>query len=983
MQSKMDVLLYVVFSYLAKISIAICPPSEVTLYGKSRCLKECPWRSYMFRQICYEECPVNTRVIVTELGKFCSVDHEFECQRISCPDEFPLCYKMNCLKTCPKYTFQFLNNCVIECPEEQAFKLSHDCEESCLPGKCLESCPPSHPFVFQSIRSKHCLQQCPNYTYEDIASKACKSECPMHSPFLFNKTCLKTCPESHPFASTVESMYNSISKCFNSCPSDAVIDGDYCVSVCPRGKHLFNNTCVVTCPTSHPLMFPNTIRFVSPIKSLGKSDFICVDSCNVGSNVIYQYNIYNNFCVDSCPQESHYAYNGSCLTECPVSSKYNIHHGKYFLCVESCPVNTFVSNETNCRRSCPSDENFLYNNTCNETCPSDYNFKQIAGSYYKCNAACPSEEFIYNDSFCVASCPPEAKYQYDKTCVTTCSKPLKYQLSNSTTIHRNRYNKTTVNHHYCLEDCPPNTNYYEDACVMECPSQANYLFNRSCHTGCPAPYNYRFLSGKHHVCCDECPQNTFTYNATLCLSACPVDKNFEFNNTCYNKCPDSNDFIFQESSHFKCLDKCSSKSLKTLNKTCLNECPQGTLQLDNKCVQSCPSDRPLNYTRNDGKHCCQNSCPYRTYRFESKCFDRCPHGFRTFNFTCTLECPKSTPYIDIVTKKCLSTCENDFVITNNHQCDVKCPHDKQYIEKKRCVKGKIQNMCVKFCSKQNSFSYIANQGIFCYDQCPNHLLLMENQRTCVEECPDNKLIVGSICRAIYKCPNHKYLEHTDVGKRCKNECSLGFFLDGVHCVKECPLEKVIVNAKCAEECPSSHPLIHKDFTSSKPRATCYFQCPGRLVANGSTCIDETTCHSTKHYTYEHVCYEACPMLTRKTENYTCFSLTSSILYTILLLILTIIQLGVLYFVTCFTGKKSNKKKEMEGAMIKTHFQLTSSNKDREHNRKYVIRFKKEEKENIEIFEVNTIGSDEKMENNEDVTELNDGYKPINFRRRKH
>ncbi|XP_048771444.2 proprotein convertase subtilisin/kexin type 5-like isoform X2 [Ostrea edulis] len=558
---------------------------------------------------------------------------------------------------------------------------------------------------------------------------------------------------------------------------------------------------------------------------------------------------------------------------------------------------------------------------------------------------------------------------------------------------------------------------------------------RSCYTGCPAPYNYSFLSGKHNVCCDECPQNTYTYNATLCLSACPADKNFEFNNTCYNKCPDSNEFIFQESSHFKCMDNCISNSLLTLNKTCLKQCPQeakfqddghcvqdckddrrkykfrnftvvsynqkayhyycleacpaktlelnftcvtqcsqDTLELGKTCVQSCPSDRPLNYTTNAGKHSCQHSCPYRTYTFERKCFDRCPHGFRTHLFTCTHECPTSHPYTDILTQRCLSTCENNFVITNNYVCDKKCPHDKQYIEKKRCVKS---------CRNRNSLLQIAKQGIFCHDQCPHHLLLMENKGTCVEKCPSDKFIVGSTCRDIYKCPNHKYLEHTNVGKRCTNKCSSEFFLDGVHCVKECPPEKVIVNAMCAEECPSSHPLIYKDFTASTPRATCYVQCPDGKAANGSTCIEEDTCHSAKHFTYEHVCYEACPMLTGIREDYTCFSLTKYIGYTISFLIITLILIGILYALTCFTGKKSKEKKGMEGAMIKTHFQLTSSNKDREKNKKYVIRFKKEEKENIEILEVNTIVSDEKMENNEDVTELNDGYKPITFRRRKH
>ncbi|CAG2193493.1 unnamed protein product [Mytilus edulis] len=131
---------------------------------------------------------------------------------------------------------------------------------------------------------------------------------------------------------------------------------------------------------------------------------------------------------------------------------------------------------------------------------------------------------------------------------------------------------------------------------------------------------------------------------------------------------------------------------------------------------------------------------------------------------------------------------------------------------------------------------------------------------CVGKCPDNRLIVGSSCKDIEKCPYHTYLEHSEIGKRCTNKCSVKFYLNGLDCIKECPPQKVIAGINCLDQCPSSSPLSHKDF-SSKPRIHCYGTCPSDYVANGTECIESSQCQAENHFTYRKRCYEKCPLLT--------------------------------------------------------------------------------------------------------------------------
>nr|XP_022291069.1 proprotein convertase subtilisin/kexin type 5-like [Crassostrea virginica] len=1134
---------FTVFFLLIKSVTLNCLPSEVNLEDqRKRCLKSCPKKMFMFRQTCHSECPLKTNVTETELGRFCIAEHDSECQRPSCPDDFPLCYRMNCLEECPEYTVRFGNSCVIECPSSHPFLVSNDCEGPCFTrnSTCEKKCPQSQSYLFRSFRSQHCLENCPLYTYERKDDSICELKCPKEKPFLFNKTCLNDCPASHSFVQIITTDYNTIPICSESCPADTIVDEDFCVNACPAGKKDFNNTCVKECPASHSLLLPNSMSSFST-----KATFTCVEFCNVSLNYKLEY---DNHCVDSCPPESNYAFNDSCHKACPMSSKYNTLSGTgYKICHDRCPKNTYISNRTNCRHSCPVEENFMYNSSCYQECPSDamfslldkpyyalhfecyekcpednlifnktkcvsscptealykinntcvancpkdakykysyftnnnwysskifhhdcidkcplstlyyqdtcveecpsaskyvhndtcidtcpveYDFKVSERNHYNCVEECPSITLLLNETYCVSSCPTEALYKVNGTCVAICPQEFRYKYTNFTTVAINWQTKD-IYHHYCLNACPLPTFYDQDACVKECPEERNFLFNRSCDVDCPSSDNFRYLAGHYYKCYDECPSSSYIYNSSLCVGECPGDRNYESNGTCYQTCPKFSEFVNRVGSYFKCQNECYP--LLTFNKTCLKHCPTeakfqdkgncvtqcnddkrlytfrnytevieekkiyddfcleecpantfylnfntcvsnctpDTLELDNICVNVCPKERPLNYTQNNGRHLCVYRCPYQTFKFRNNCFDQCPSGLKSHQGSCTLECPKSHPYTHIVSQKCLRSCENDFVITDNDICDKKCPNGKHYIEKKRCVKS---------CTNPAPLLQTTKQGLVCHDQCPHNLLLMENKDACVEKCPDNKLIVGSVCRELYKCPNHLYLEHTDVGKRCTNQCSKGFYLDGTHCVKECPSEMIIYENICANECPYSHRLKYKTFASTKPRVTCYRQCPVGYAANGTECIDEFTCHSVQHYTFEHVCYETCPPFSAVANDYTCVSLKDYLVAAIAILIFVGLLTGLFYLLTCYTGKRPKTSGERQTEGIKTHFQLLSKSKKNEENKKYVIRFRKEDKEEAEIVEVDNNKVDE--DNVEDDKQIEDNQSQTTYRRRR-
>ncbi|XP_052101606.1 proprotein convertase subtilisin/kexin type 5-like [Mytilus californianus] len=911
----------------------MCLPTEVNT-GRDDCKSTCPSDKAIYKQTCISTCPPHTRRLETDLARYCLIDNEFNCLGRLCGGDFPYCYQANCVKTCPEYTVTYNDTCMLRCPADAPYVTVDQCTGICLTGRkvCSLKCPETHPFVFHSESFNFCLQTCPDFTAASYAQSTCSTKCPRSAPYLFNKTCHNICPDTHMLVLTKISKYNIIPTCTQSCSDETVVDGNVCVEFCPSGKHLFNKTCVGKCPKSHPNLYPRNQYIINlDTKHYGRAAFICVESCiNVEADIpwlqrLYSWatpaiRLYKNVCVGECPATSKFDYNGICVKNCPSNESFlQPTSGTTIKCVNYCSE---VYYNRTCMDYCPSEAQYRMNKTCYKTCPNDFPFLQRNAWDYSCVDSCKT--FYYNKK-CVSECPKEAKYQHNITCVSKCDGDLPFSYSSVTKDETWPYKKHYNNS--CVKSCP-NLETLDKDCVDSCPKDEKYILNSTCVSICYGnlPYAYKQTTSekrypyKEHIkyiCMQSCPLDTFLYNDTNCVANCPKDANFIFESSCVNECPLSN---------------------------------------------------PFNYTKNGkgfGIYQCVESCPNKTFFYKETCFDNCPENLKTHIHTCTESCPISHPYtyIQLIQKepivgsinKCLKRCPDGTVI-NDHFCDKLCPANIPYLE---------NNRCVNVCPNSNALVEITNQGKKCHDKCPHHLFIMDDN--CVEKCPDNRLIVGSSCKDIGKCPYHTYLEHSEIGKRCTNKCSAKFYLDGLDCIKECPPQKVIAGISCLDECPPAFPLSHKDF-SSKPRIHCYGTCPSDYVANGTECIESSTCQVENHFTYRNRCYEKCPHLTIEYGYKSCASMNIFITFLVVCILCIIIPLTLIYVATCFTGW-SSRTREYTATFNR---EKQSREEDNDSNTTPLISFENGGIENKHSEHSNSI---EVRSDIEDImAELDDGYK---------
>lgn len=853
----------------------MCLPTEVAI-GSGECKSTCPTDKAIYKQTCISTCPPHTRRLDTDLARYCIIDNEFNCLRRSCGDNFPFCYQANCVKACPEYTVTYNDTCILKCPTEAPYVTADQCTGLCLTGRkvCSLQCPEAHPFVFRSESFNFCLKTCPDFTEESYTQLTCSTKCPQSTPYLFNKTCQNICPDTHMLVLSKVSKYNIIPMCMHSCSDETVVDGNVCVEFCPSGKHLFNRTCVENCPKSHPHLYPRNQYIINhDTKHFGRAAFICVESCfNLEVDIPwiqrlygwgnYATRLYKNVCMDECPATTKFDYNGICVKICPSNESFlQPTSGPTIKCVKKC---SYIHYNKTCMNYCPSYAPYKMNKTCYKACPDGYPFLQRNTMDYTCVDICKT---FYYDNKCVSECPKEAKYQHNITCVSKCDGDLPFSDSSVSKDRNWPYKKHFKN--ICVESCP-NLETLDKDCVDSCPKEEKYILNSTCVPICYGnlPYalkqttsekKYPYKEHIQYICKQSCPLNTLIHNETNCVENCPTDANFIFDSICVNECPITN---------------------------------------------------PINYTKNiegHGIYQCVESCPKKTFFYNETCFDKCPENLKTHIHTCTEKCPNSHPYthIQLIQKelpmigsinKCLKACPVETVI-NEYFCDKLCPTDKSYLE---------QNRCVNVCRNANAVIEITNQGKKCYDRCPNHLFLMDG--SCVGKCPDNRLIVGSSCKDIEKCPYHTYLEHSEIGKRCTNKCSVKFYLNGLDCELDCPPQKVIAGINCLDQCPSSSPLRHKDF-SPKLRIHCYGTCPSDYVANGTECIESSQCQVENHFTYRNRCYEKCPLLTIEYGYKSCVSMNIYITFFIICILCIIIPLTLIYIATCFTGLSSRKRED--------------------------------------------------------------------------
>lgn len=185
-----------------------------------------------------------------------------------------------------------------------------------------------------------CVNRCEIVHFEN----RCYNDCPQTDKFMYNGTCLRSCPSN---ASKVDEQHhepNNFIVCMKNCLSKKLTFGNNCVSKCPDSKRL---------PVDGECMACNEV---------GKYDdgSKCVDIC--------QDLHHEHRCVDNCPKQFK-IFKNTCVRNCrkiaPLINfihDYNTHIIEY-RCVKNCHEDKPYLNKNNCVRWCDFGD-FILNKTC-------------------------------------------------------------------------------------------------------------------------------------------------------------------------------------------------------------------------------------------------------------------------------------------------------------------------------------------------------------------------------------------------------------------------------------------------------------------------------------------------------------------------------------------------------------------------------------------------------------------------------------------
>lgn len=322
---------------------------------------------------------------------------------------------------------------------DQEYKCPPNCTSCSGPFQC-KICD-SHFRLYDGM----CYSSCPigsidRVTYCEKCDPSCQScsEIPTNCTschddyYLYNEKCLDACPDG-----TLE--YDK--KCKESCPLGTYTKGEICdecnisckecvdnpnkCTDCPDEKYLFNNECIDKCPE-------RTVRDGNK----------CVTEC--GSNQF----LYHDICYSQCPKGTFKK--GIICEECEL------------------PCSECSDNPNKCIQC--ADGMYLFNSKCVDNCPDDYySYNRI------CVENCSNNTFI-NGKECVNYCP-KGKFAVDMICENCDSSCASCENMSSLCTKCNK--DTFLYNNQCMPDCANGTFKYQNECVNICPS-GSYLVDDIC-----------------------------------------------------------------------------------------------------------------------------------------------------------------------------------------------------------------------------------------------------------------------------------------------------------------------------------------------------------------------------------------------------------------------------------------------------------------------------------------------------------------------
>ncbi|XP_053393291.1 proprotein convertase subtilisin/kexin type 5-like [Mercenaria mercenaria] len=865
-----------------------CP--EPFYINGSNCVSDCGEWFVDENRHCVASCPVNT--VYKETLKQVMNSQYLERKCVNCDQPNQLVSDRSCVKVCPNDTrFIDKNMCVPTCPKERSFKINITIY-GLLHYKCIEKCP-------QVEDNNFCREDCPENKVSFQSS--CVEQCPSSHPFLFLKRCETKCPEHAPLAG-----YDEIS-CVNwECPE--------------KRSFVDNQTCVAMCPSTAPY-----------IVSSDRFNY-CVKDC-AGKY------IFNDHCVSTCPSFT-VAVNNTCLGQCPSKTPYSCvvtpgdkcgqrprQQFQHSICIYSCPHTMLLWNKT-CVFSCPSGR-AVFGNECTDICPVDYPYMgnvtkpeedcyQYAWGQYcqtvekavlTCLKECQANRYTFNDT-CLSYCPYHLP-QHDNTCVPKCPVSAPFVTNATVVIESWPYHSYKVKQtvQKCVSVCDDDMVILNHACVKTCPEDHSYIHNRTCsQQECETRYTEKGPSGI--ICTDECEPWQFVLDK-MCVKTCP-STHMIYNGTCVDHCPGSHlltsMFIIGET----CDTYCSAQNI---SKQCIKECPHGLFEyksscvsfcnsplytVDNKCVETCPFDKPYietssitvaNWSKNGVQFKksstnetivkCEATCSADKVLFGSRCVDRCPlHSRFILNGTCRSEtCTTNYKFYTSLGISCFDECPPDLFIKND-TCYSQCPNN-MYALGRNCVSecprshsfvnnetlGKREYNCLDLennvCTE--SLTYIMR----CHEKCPGNKFIHKN--TCLDFCSKNiSVVFNRTC--VTSCPEtNPFTQPSNKTVSKRKERSIGgewYFESEDHQVDEC-VRKCTGNYslhfgyRCTSSCPSNVPYLDDE-------TKCVKRCPGDKLLDINTSMCVNICENDRGL-FNHSCYYNCPEEYKYMYNSKCVS----------------------------------------------------------------------------------------------------------------
>ncbi|XP_052780736.1 proprotein convertase subtilisin/kexin type 5-like [Mya arenaria] len=881
---------------------AFCP-SHKPYCTEAGCVFRCPEDSYVNGSHCVLDCGA---MFVAQSGKCidqCEGGYFRESVRVRGND---IIKDKTCITKCTTPEYVFKNECVQACPVDQPYiDTVNENDHLSTTSYCAESCPPNKQYKTNFTINGLSYIKCTNVCGVLVQNEYCTTKCE-NGYVKLSKTCLKTCPETHPV------LYSSTMTCYKECTNDT-----------------FNVECA--CPTSRPFVENQTCVFkcseASPYKEQTKAITMCVSTCKPK-----QY-VHSSNCVDTCPLNT-FVNDKTCKEQCPkgtlsfnktsiwLSSNGMCIPSITKLCVHECPGGTYQM-ENKCVYGCDKGL-FLKNNTCVDSCfPEDFRQTRVVSfktaskllckypdtfntEYVECVDECDKDNFALNGT-CVSSCPADYVVEHN-SCVETCS-DNNVQVNVSLTLNGCK-SRCPINVYrqyvQCQEKCPSGQFAINNTCAFVCPSNL-LAFQGSCVEYCPPTSAYKqtlsveykiwqrtfygFTSYTKHAdiiaCVTNCTEQPYTFynNASQrCVQQCPAEYVVDHDscvetcsnngvlvnisltvNGCKSRCPVN---VYRQ--YFQCQEKCPSGQF-AINNTCAFVCPSNLLAFQGSCVEYCPPTSAYKQTLSVEYKIWQRTfygfTSYTKHADIIACVTNCTEQPYTFYNNASQRCVQQCPAEYVVDHdSCVETCSNNGVLVNIsltvNGCKSRCPVNvyRQYFQcQEKCPSGQfaINNTCAFVCPS----NLLAFQGS-CVEYCPptsayKQTLSVEYkiwQRTFYGFTSYTKH--ADIIACVTNCTEQPYTFYNNASQRCVQECPADYVVDHDSCVETCSNNGVLVNISltvngCKSWCPIN---VYRQYVQCQENCplgqfrmnnTCVFVCPSKFVVLEGKCVQ--SCPPTSPY----------------------------------------------------------------------------------------------------------------------------------------